>query len=364
MADFDFSTLSIKQLNHLLNAKCLDLSEEDASRVKQQQSTIVEKAALIALCVDNVPLSEVDALLKICIDKQQAPQQQASNSKESSKPAAKPAVNAAAEEKTFDASEYRRQVASQMNSPDQLRYSAACMRRDPNAFRRSNPEASSFSDAQIMTMAAQMEQMAADPEKMRLYREQVSKMSDDEIQRMRKMQQHTPPPDISSTASNIERFISALQRDPKDARTMLKTIPGLIFVTCNYCYIKIYVLFHLGMTTVSDETLDKQLEQLRQLDPAMLRKILSASESLKVYYDRLDAFLGGKGRARILLLILLILTVLFLGYMMWRIFAFLFYFFAGSESKVSNQASGLIDVIDTTSETASLKFDEQAEFEF
>lgn len=227
-----FESLSIKQLKHILNAKCMQLPGAAASDIRAGMSLIVEKSALVQLCKDNIKDDEIQKLLATTAEISPSHPSVAA-------PAAaqRPSTTGAGVDSSkprFSANQYRSQVANQMGSPDQLRYQAACMRRDPSGFRRSNPEAANFSDAQIDAMAANLEQMASDPAKLKAYQEQVSKMSDEDIERLQRIQHATAPVHGgTSVAANIDRFIAALQGDPKDAKAMLKSIPGLPIQTNN-----------------------------------------------------------------------------------------------------------------------------------
>jgi hypothetical protein len=59
----DFSTLSIKQLKQLLNAKCLQLPEDQATLIRTRVGSIVEKLDLVNLCKENVKQEEIEKLL-------------------------------------------------------------------------------------------------------------------------------------------------------------------------------------------------------------------------------------------------------------------------------------------------------------
>ena len=228
-----FDSLSIKQLKQVLNARCLDLSAEEAKSVKSQMANIVEKCSLVSLCKEHVAAGDIQMCLDTPLDKKATPSPSAAPQPATAKQST--TGGGSGTQRGFSASEYKKRVSSHMGSPDQLRYSAACMRRDPAAFRRSNAEAAGYSDDQILAMAANLEQMAADPAKLKAYQEQVGKMSDEDLERMQKMSQHVPPAAAgASTASNIDRFVTALHGDPKNARDMLKSMPGkfILYVHC------------------------------------------------------------------------------------------------------------------------------------
>lgn len=323
----DFQVLSIRQLKQVLNAKCQQLPCTEAIHIRNHMSKIAEKADLVSLCQTHVASSDIEELLKTPVDNV------SSGAASSAKPAEYSSQNthhdaSANNQPKFSASQYRSQVANQMGSPDQLRYQAACMRRDPASFRRSSPEAAGFSDAQILSMAANLEQMAADPGKMKAYQEQISKMSDDDIERMQRMQQSVPPtaPGGSAAVSGIERFITALRGDPKDAKAMLKSMPGLHLsprITLSYVhnYVNIF-RFLLGLPVMSDEVYDKQLEALRSMDPATIRRLLLISETFKEYYDALDKKLGNQGIAKYVVVAVIVFCIIIVALLTWKFIAF------------------------------------------
>eukprot|EP00545_Synedropsis_sp_CCMP1620_P002751 CAMPEP_0119003800 /NCGR_PEP_ID=MMETSP1176-20130426/773_1 /TAXON_ID=265551 /ORGANISM="Synedropsis recta cf, Strain CCMP1620" /LENGTH=490 /DNA_ID=CAMNT_0006955431 /DNA_START=19 /DNA_END=1491 /DNA_ORIENTATION=+ len=75
-------------------------------------------------------------------------------------------------------------------SPDQLRQQARMMRSmPPDQIRRMNPQLAGMSDAQIHAAAAQMEQMADNPEMVKMAANQVKNMSPAELQRVQADQQ-------------------------------------------------------------------------------------------------------------------------------------------------------------------------------
>ena len=58
-----FSELSSRDLKNLLQAKCLELSEEEALTVQLSQRTIVEKDGLIRLCKRCIDEDDITRLL-------------------------------------------------------------------------------------------------------------------------------------------------------------------------------------------------------------------------------------------------------------------------------------------------------------
>lgn len=96
-------------------------------------------------------------------------------------------------------SQQAKQMKSQANSmadmsPDQLRQQARAMRSmPPDQIRRMNPQLRNMSDAQIQQAAAQMEQMAENPEMLRMATDQMKNMTPQQIQQMQQQQQMQQP---------------------------------------------------------------------------------------------------------------------------------------------------------------------------
>jgi hypothetical protein len=103
------------------------------------------------------------------------------------------------------------------------------------------------------------------------------------------------------------------------------------------------------MPQLSDEIYDKQLEQLRQMDPATIRQLLLLSEKFKVYYDRLEQMLGNRGLAKYVVISLVITLVIVLGLIFWRVFGFLWSYVAG----IAGYGGSSIDTSDTTTTTTA-----------
>jgi uncharacterized protein YjeT (DUF2065 family) len=90
-------------------------------------------------------------------------------------------------------------------TPAQLRQQAQMMRSmPPDQIRRMNPAMAGFSDAQILMAANQMETMANNPQMMKTMVDQMSNMSDEELEQVRRMQSGQAPSDFSPRATGNE----------------------------------------------------------------------------------------------------------------------------------------------------------------
>ena len=115
----------------------------------------------------------------------------------------------------------------------------------------------------------------------------------------------------------------------------------------------------IGIPVLSDEMYDKQLEQLRQLDPATIRNLLLLSEKIKIFYDSLDRKLGNKGYAKYVFYIAIAVIIIILGFTTWKVVTFIVGIFFGSNSaaEISSQ--------DAMSENTVLaEGNAESEFEF
>eukprot|EP00978_Attheya_sp_CCMP212_P048049 scaffold465935_cov134-Attheya_sp.AAC.1 len=93
---------------------------------------------------------------------------------------------------------------SQM-SPDQLRQQATMMRSmDPAAIRRMNPQMAGLTDAQIKMAADQMEQMANNPDMLKMAVNQMKTMSPEELERQRQQVMATTPTPSPSTKHQMD----------------------------------------------------------------------------------------------------------------------------------------------------------------
>ena len=121
----------------------------------------------------------------------------------------------------------------------------------------------------------------------------------------------------------LDNFLRILQSDPVQARNFIKRQPG--------------------MSGLPDEMLDQQLDMLRKMDPTMLKRALMYLKPLNGYYQKIDAFTGGRGKyVLIVLAIIMLVLVLFLVYLAWRAFWVCWGFIFGTTPKSS------IDGIDTS----------------
>jgi hypothetical protein len=64
-----FRALSIKQLSHLIQAKCLELPPADAVTIKHSRSTILDKEDVVRLCHRCIEEPEITRLLAVDLQK-------------------------------------------------------------------------------------------------------------------------------------------------------------------------------------------------------------------------------------------------------------------------------------------------------
>ena len=146
----DIDGLSVRDLRKLLRVKGVDTSK------------VVEKGHLRQLAKDNVQPDEVADILS---SKEAAPASSAATSTSSSSSSTTSSTTASssgATRRPVASSAQRKQQVDQMRqmSTEQMRYQAACMKRDPASFRRSNPGLAGASDEDIRQQAGQFEMMA------------------------------------------------------------------------------------------------------------------------------------------------------------------------------------------------------------
>ena len=154
---------------------------------------------------------------------------------------------------------------SQM-SPDQLRMQARMMRSmPPDQIRRAHPQLRHMTDAQIQMAATQMEQMAENPELVRMAAEQVKNMSPEEYQLAQQQQQQQQPNAASGygtrTAANPANQLDAMTPDQlkQQAEAMRKMTPQQIRV------------LNPQLASLTDNEIQQSIEQMEQManNPAM-----------------------------------------------------------------------------------------------
>jgi hypothetical protein len=90
----------------------------------------------------------------------------------------------------------------------------------------------------------------------------------------------TPTPSIDQWDQQLEAALRVLHGDPTQARTFLRSQPALTH----------------SLATVSDDTLDQQLDTFRAVDPHVLRQLYSAVKPLLRGYQAVDVCTGGRGK--------------------------------------------------------------------
>jgi hypothetical protein len=157
------------------------------------------------------------------------------------------------EQQALQQAQQKRQHASTMRSqadqltqlsPDQLRQQARMMRSmPPDQIRRMNPQLAGMSDAQIHAAAAQMEQMADNPELVKMAADQVKNMSPEELQRVQQQQ-------VGAAAAAPVAAQGYGTRTAAPAETAANTLDNM-----------------------TPEQLKRQAEMMRTMEPAQIRSM-------------------------------------------------------------------------------------------
>ena len=205
-----FESLSVRQLKHLLNAKCCSAhgySEKKRTIILAVMEKMKEKEALVKLVRENVQPDEVEILL--------ASQPPISSSSESS--SSGNSSRSSSSKKQRERAEKAKAALDNHNmpSPEMLRKQAREMSRNPDMVRRANPQFRNLTDAQIREQAREMEKMANNPEALR------------EMMRMQNM----PDEDKKSLTRLQEGLQGIIPRDEKwidDSIKMVKANPNLL----------------------------------------------------------------------------------------------------------------------------------------
>jgi hypothetical protein len=165
-----FEELSIKDLKDLLQKKSSESSSEISTSIRISSQKIIDKSELVELCKCYIGDDEIERLL-------QSAQGSSSQLKKN---------HSSPEQPQFPSSSLNLEMdqLSKM-SPEQLKYQAACIRKNPSAFRASQPALFHMTDTQILQAATQMEMMAANPSAFQAMQEQVKNMTPDQMERLR-----------------------------------------------------------------------------------------------------------------------------------------------------------------------------------
>lgn len=353
--------LSVKKCKKILSAKGIDFS------------SVVEKGDLLSLVRANATEVEAKKLLEA-----------KPSVKKKTKKTAQPPSSSTLPSQTND--QYKQAAAQMQNmSPEQLRYQAKAMRRDPSMVRRRNAQMANMSDQQIRAAADQMEHMADNPQQMEEMRKAMQNMTPEQVEQIKKMQASLTPEQLRSmqnmkktygksgksgkSPANLEKMaadmtdeqigamLTMLKENPAGARTLLRSQPALA------PYLK----------GISDEVLDAQLAMFAKMDAKTLRKLLSASQTLQTVgkpvvavFKKVDTVTGGYAKH-----IMLVLVAILLYYIVGFIWSCFCWFWGWGQYSVDNtleipetsstvQTAGVSGSIDNENEFA--EFDDSFDF--
>jgi hypothetical protein len=161
----DFAKLSIKEWKQALDVWSKELSQEQRNLLQSQRSQIIDKSELINFCQEKIPLEEMERLLR-----------------------SKEITIGASSSSTFQSNvgmnpSFQIEQLSKM-TPEEFRAQAAYIRKNPNAYRASQPAMSGLTDAQIFETASQMELLASNPSAFQAMKVRVKNLSPEEKERL------------------------------------------------------------------------------------------------------------------------------------------------------------------------------------
>jgi flagellar biosynthesis regulator FlbT len=187
-----FEELSIKDLKDLLEKKSSESSSEISEMIRIRSQNLIDKSELVELCQSFINNDEIEPLLKSAkgssSKKKEGEKKKTNQHSKSSSASQNSSLN------------FEMDQLSKM-SPEQLKYQASCIRKDPSAFRASQPALFHLTDTQILQAASQMEMMASNPSAFQAMQEQVKNMTPE--QRERLQQAHTTTAEGAGRSRNV-----------------------------------------------------------------------------------------------------------------------------------------------------------------
>lgn len=322
----DYSDLSTKHLSQLLRKRAEELPEQERSSLLQRRAVITDREDLLQLCQEF--------LTEDCLSKDPAePPSNTSNSN----------ANAPSSSQPKKTSSVLPEESVANMTPDQLRSQVRAMRMNPSAF--SAMQSPPLSVDQVLQAANQMEQAANNPAMLQYMKDQMSKMSAEDLENLKRQNQRpgsAPGRSVSSEEQEVQQMLRVLQGDPAQARALVRAQPG--------------------MDSLSDEMIDQQLDTFRQLPPETLKMVLRASLKLRGYYQKVDVMSGGRGRYVVYLLAAVAVVVILGGlYLCWTLVGALWRLLTGSSTPPHSAPR---DTLESSSGRASPVLDSRDSDEF
>ena len=192
-------------------------------------------------------------------------------------------------------------------SPEQLKQQAAMLRSMPySTLRATNPQMANMTDSQIEQSIAQLEQMAANPEMVKMAAEQMKNMREEDFERMKNMMggafgsapsggtstsaaatttsssngtasnnNNAAPPDLAGI--DPSNMMNSLLSNPEQLNTIVKTMKG------NPEMMKSIFMGQMGDrgTEAQKEKMNKAIDSFVEMDDAQLEKYLKVANGVQ-----------------------------------------------------------------------------------
>lgn len=225
-------------------------------------------------------------------------------------------------------------------SPDELRQQASMLKSMPlDTLRRTNPHFATMTEDQIKMAITQMEQMADNPDMMKLAAEQMKNMDEAQLESMKSMlngdslngaSNSTATPitnanNLADLAADPSKMMESLLSNPEQLSSMIKTMKQ------NPDLMKSVISSQMGINadgTGGDEAKKKQMEQaidqFTSMDDAQLEKLVKVANTVQKFAKPvLTSFNGVKNALGVSAKTLIVLlNLLFFGgigvFIAWR----------------------------------------------
>lgn len=216
-------------------------------------------------------------------------------------------------------------------SPDQLRQQAAMLKSMPlDTLRRTNPQMANMTDDQIKMSIQQVEQMAENPDMMKMATEQMKNMSESDYESMKQMMGGLNAsgggPSASATSSNAtgsnamaglptdpSKMMESLLQNPEQLNTIVKTMKSNPEMMKNLLGSQMGE----GKSDAQKEQFSKAIDSFAQMDDVQLQRYLKVANGVqRVAKPVLTAFgkvketLGLSTKALVILINLMLLACL------------------------------------------------------
>lgn len=210
-------------------------------------------------------------------------------------------------------------------TPDQMRYQAQCMRRDPGMVRSQNALYASMSDADIRALADNLEKMANNPQMKEQYLNAMTNMKPGQMQEMQQLMSKLTPEqrrilqqlsqgEIDATEENLSKVLPVL-RENRDLfkAILMQAAPG--------------AMGSGSMETMVDQLINSDAKTMATTINSV-RKMAKVAQPAMKAFQKFDSTLGGYGR-HICICILAILAYFLLSWT-WALVSSIFGWVFGS----------------------------------